>query len=347
MSENRIVGVAGAGSFGTAIANLLAENGQVLLYTRRKERYEQISGDRMNMGQVVHPNVMPCHDPGLLCKEASLIFPTVPSAFFNQLLQSLNPYLTPEHILIHGTKGFNIILPEGSSLDKVNRLNRTQVQTISEMITERTCVIRVGCISGPNLAAELAAGQPAGTVVASRYNEVIEIGQEALRSQRFQVFGSNDLIGVELSGVLKNVIAIASGIVSGLELGENSRALLISKGMGELIRIGKRLGGNVESFVGLAGVGDIIATASSKHSRNYTVGYRLAKGESLSQIQSTSSEIAEGVNTTKVAKLLADHYKVKVPIIQMLYRILFHNMQVSQGVEYLMKYPFLKDVDFL
>ncbi len=347
MNGKKYIGVIGAGSFGTAISNLIAENHEVLLYARRLEAIDDILNSRKNLNQEVHERVTPTSDPKLVAENCELIFPTVPSAFFPEVLQKFSPYLTPEHILIHGTKGFYIELPEGQTIDGVKTIHRKNILTMSDLIMKETSVVRIGCISGPNLATELAAKLPAGTVIASPFDEVIEIGQQALRSIRFQVFSSHDMKGVELAGALKNIFAIASGALTGLQLGENARALLIAKGLGEAIRIGQILGAEVKSFVGLAGIGDIVATATSSYSRNYSVGVRLAQGEKLDDIIASSVEVAEGIHTVKVCKFLGDQYKVRMPITQALYRVMFENMPASKALEYLMKYPFLKDVDFM
>lgn len=347
MSNNKRIGVVGAGSFGTALANLLAENNDVLIYARRDATVNAINNDHQNLKQSTDPRITATTDLKALTEECDLIFPTVPSAFFLDVLTQMKPYLQPDHILIHGTKGFHIDIDGDDRREGIREKGRASILTISELIRRETLVIRVGCISGPNLAYELAAHQPAGTVIASPFEEVIRIGRTALRSPRFQVFGSDDLIGVELAGALKNIIALASGALSGLELGDNARALLISKSLGELVRIGRVLGGDTKTFFGLAGIGDIVATASSSHSRNYTVGYRLAKGETLQQILDSSEEVAEGINTVEVVKHLADHYKVRVPIIRMIYKALFDDVPVAEGLSYLMKYPFDRDVDFM
>jgi len=218
---------------------------------------------------------------------------------------------------------------------------------MSEVIMEESVVVRIGCLAGPNLAQELAEGQPSATVVASRFNEVIQEGQRLLRSDLFQVYGSSDLIGVELSGVLKNIIAIASGAISGLGLGENSRGLLISRGMVEMIYLGRVLGGNTQAFIGLAGIGDLVTTCASQLSRNFTVGYRLAQGESIDQITGTMEETAEGINTVQVARSLAKYYKVRAPITEKLYDIMFDGLSPKTALQYLMKYPFNVDIDFL
>ncbi len=343
----KTIGVIGAGNFGIALANLVAENHKVLLYARRPEVVEQIIATRECAGQKVNQSIRATNDLQEVADQCTLIFPTIPSAYFSDMIKMISPYLNPEHILIHGTKGFNVKLKEGESLETMKSLSRDRIQTMSELIREETSVVRVGCISGPNLATELAQHLPAGTVIASHFDEVIDLGMKTLRSDRLQVFGSHDLIGVELAGVLKNIIAIGSGAVSGMELGENARALFITRSLSEITRLGTALGGDVKAFLGLAGIGDIIATASSRFSRNYTVGLRLAAGETLQHIIETSDEVAEGINTVRVTKLLADHYKVRAPILNGIYRVLFHGMKTLDAVDFLMKYQYEGDVDFL
>ena len=343
LRTDETVGVIGAGSFGTAMANLLAENCRVLIYARRPEVVERIASTRSSVGHEVHPRVMPTNDLEQVA-QCRILFPIVASSGFRSTMQDLSPYLKPSHLLIHGTKGLDVQLPT-----EEEPLTREHVRTMSEVIREETVVVRIGCLAGPNLARELGEEQPAATVVASHFDEVIQIGQRLLRSNRFQVYGSADLIGVELCGVLKNVIAIASGALSGLGLGENARALLVSRGLGEMIYLGKALGGNTEAFIGLAGVGDLVATCFSQYSRNFTVGARLAKGETLDHIMQNAEEVAEGINTTRVVKQLADYYNVSAPITQMVYRVLFEGVSADRALEGLMKMPLGEgeDVGFL
>jgi len=262
------------------------------------------------------------------------------------MMRILSPYLHPYHILIHGTKGLDVSMTNEELTDK-RKFNPSKIKTMSEVMTDESVIVRVGCLAGPNLAKELAANLPAATVVASHFQEVIHEGQNLLRSDRFRVYGNNDLTGIELAGVLKNIIAIASGALSGLGLGENARALLISRGMVEMIHLGKGLGGNVQAFIGLAGIGDLIATCASNLSRNFTVGYRLAQGETLEEILKNMEEVAEGVNTVKIMKYLADYHKIRAPITSTLFQILFENLKVEEGVESLMRFPLHVDIDFL
>jgi len=344
---NRPVGVIGLGSFGTAVSNLLARNCPVILYGRNREQVLEIRETRISSSQPLDSNIKLTDDVEFLCNSCDIIFPVVPSSGFRQLMGMISSFLKPYHILIHGTKGFDIKDDRENINQEGSFLSRNEVRTMSEVIMEESVVVRIGCLAGPNLAQELAEGQPSATVVASRFNEVIREGQRLLRSDLFQVYGSSDLIGVELSGVLKNIIAIASGAISGLGLGENSRGLLISRGMVEMIYLGRVLGGNTQAFIGLAGIGDLVTTCTSQLSRNFTVGYRLAKGESIENIIRTMEETAEGINTVKIARSLAKYYKVRAPITEKLYDIMFEGLSPKTALQYLMKYPFNVDIDFL
>jgi len=346
MSEQAPVAVVGAGSFGTAVANLLAENNNVLLYSRLPERVELMESSRSSAGQPLHERVAVTHSLKEIANRCFLIFPIVPSEHFSGMLAELSPYLRPDHFLIHGTKGLHVE-PANLQLGLESRLKRHQVLTMSELILRETVVLRVGCLHGPNLASEIAQGLPAATVIGSRFDEVINEGKQALRSNRFQVYGSYDVMGIELAGVLKNILAIGSGMVRGLALGENARALLMTRGLSELIHLGKTLHIDPRAFLGLAGIGDIIATCSSPHSRNYTVGFRLAKGETLPQILDSMEEVAEGVHTVQVALALANEEGVSMPIIGMLHRILFEDAPVTESLQRLMSYRINRDVDFI
>ena len=339
------VAVIGAGSFGTVIANLLATNSKVLLYIRRREKYEVIKTERSSSGYPLHDNVVPIDDLATLAASCRIIFPMVPSAAFRNMMRELSPHLHPYHILIHGTKGLDS--QEVSLRESLHRISRENIRTMSEVIAEESVVVRIGCLAGPNLAAELGQGQPGATVVASDFDEVILAGKKLLRSGLFQVYSSNDLIGVELCGVLKNIIAIAAGMLSGLGYGENARAMLISRGLVEMIYLGQALGGNVKAFIGLAGVGDLIATCTSTRSRNYTVGFRMASGETLDDIIKDMEEVAEGVNTVRIMKKLADHHEISAPITKTLYHILYEDLTPQRALERLMKFPLNTDINFL
>jgi glycerol-3-phosphate dehydrogenase (NAD(P)+) len=345
--KDKPVGVIGAGNFGSVIANLLAEHRNVLLYARDPRVVEHIISSKENRGYQIHERITPTNELAAIAETCDIIFPIVPSAHFRSMIRELSPHLHPYHRLIHGTKGFDVILPEGQTIETMPTLDRSMVKTISEVIIEETVVARVGCLAGPNLARELAQGHPAATVIASHFNEVINVGKRLLRNDHFQVYGNNDLVGVELAGVLKNIIAIAAGALSGMGYGENAKGLLISRGMVEMVYLGRALGGNTKAFLGIAGIGDLATTCNSSLSRNFQVGYRLAQGETLQDIIASMDEIAEGINTVQIAKKCADHYKVRAPITSTLYHVLFEKMTVKKALVYLMRYPLNVDIDFL
>jgi glycerol-3-phosphate dehydrogenase (NAD(P)+) len=325
----------------------MAENAPVLLLARRQEVIDEIVRTRRHKGQEIHPNIDFTTSHEEIANRCQLIVPAVPSANFGKMLDVLAPFLKPSHILIHATKGLDVTVPEGLTIRTLQTISRKQVKTMSELIYEKTVVKRVGCIAGPNLAREIAEGQPAATVVASPFDEVIEEGMKVLRSQRFRVNASKDLRGIELAGVLKNIYAIASGILSGLEYGHNTRAILISGAIAEMATLSKPFGADPRAFLGLAGVGDLVATCYSPTSRNHTVGYRLAKGEMLDEIIEDMEEVAEGVKTTCIVRALAARYNIPVPMTNMLHRVLFQGKDIRKGMEIMMEYPVQADVEFI
>ena len=347
-TSKKPIGVVGAGSFGTAVANILAENNhQVLLYARTPERAREIEEKRESAGHHLYDNVSVTNDLEQVGNACDVIFPVVPSANFRSMMKGLSPFLKPYHILIHGTKGFDLHVPDPSKINTQNPLSREHVRTMSEVILEESSVVRVGCLAGPNLAREISEKKPAATVVASHFDEVIRVGQSLLKNDRFLIYGSNDLIGIELCGILKNIIAVGAGTIAGLNLGENARALFVSRGLVEMVHIGKTLGGNAQAFLGLAGVGDLIATSGSSLSRNYTVGSRLANGEGIDEIIESMDEVAEGVKTVDIINELSKTYKVRCPITETLYRIIHKEISVDEAHKYLMKFPFRAEIDFL
>lgn len=343
MSE-KPVGVLGAGSFGTAVANILARKTPVLLYARSPEGIKDSKEGRISSKQILHDNITVTHNLEEVPEKCNTLFPVVPSASFRSLMRDLSPSLRPYHIMIHGTKGLDLVEIEDTEKEKPI-LKR--VFTMSEVIKQETVVVRVGCMAGPNLASELSTGHPAATVIASPFNEVIDQGKQLLRSENFQVYGNADLVGVELCGVLKNIIAIASGILAGMGLGENSRGLLVSRGLVEMIYIGKAFGGEISSFIGLAGIGDLVATTTSSNSRNFTLGSKIAEGKTLEQAIDEMEEVAEGLNTIKIVHQIAKLNGLKPVITETLYKILFEGMTTKEGIDFLMRYPGHIDIDFI
>ena len=340
------VGVIGTGNFGTALANLLAEKcNRVLLYARSKQKALKLNQTRKNGYHEIADNVEIITDVSFLAEKCNLIFPIVPSINFREMMKNLSPYLKPYHVLIHGTKGFDF----NKSNKSINPLKESIIQifTMSEVIRQESSVVRIGCIAGPNLSKEIAAKMPAASVIASEFDEVINLGQKYLKSDRFLVFGSNDLMGTELCGILKNIIAVGAGTIEGMKLGENAKALFITRGMVEMVEIAKAMGGQVEPFLGLAGIGDLIATCSSSLSRNYTVGFRLATGEKLSEIIHSMREVAEGIKTINIIHEWSINYPIRIPITETLYKIIHQEITVEEAHSYMMKFPFTSEIKFL
>ncbi|MEP0711078.1 NAD(P)H-dependent glycerol-3-phosphate dehydrogenase [Algoriphagus sp.] len=346
-TEAKYIGVVGVGSFGAAIANILAAKNPVMVYARKQEVVDEINTSHTAQGKALNEHIIASNDPEQLCQSCDVLFFMISSSGFQEVVRNFSPFLFPYHLIIHGTKGLCLNLKPGESLETVKKIKRSQLLTMSEVIIQETVAVRVGCLAGPNISKELAQGQPAATVIASKYNEVILEGQSLLRSEKFQVYGNSDIIGVELSGVLKNIIAIASGALAGLGLGENAKGLLISRGMVEMIHLGNALGGSIKSVMGLAGIGDLVTTCNSIHSRNFTVGYRLAKGETLDEILADMDEVAEGINTVRIIKAFLETADLRAPITENLYRVLFEDLEIEEALQFLMKYPFNVDVDFV
>ena len=347
MSKKRPVGIIGAGSFGIAIAKLLEHNADVLIYTRKPETMKTINEEHFHYGQSLSPSIRATITPQDIGEQCRLIFPVVPSSGFRTTMQLFSPYLKPYHVLIHGTKGLDLVGLDEGGLKRNTLVTRANIRTMSEVIVQETSVIRIGCLSGPNLANEILDGQPTATLVASRFDEVIDMGKVALNSKQFHVFGSYEILGAELAGVFKNIIAIGAGILGGKGMGHNIQAMLLTRGLTEMIAFGKQLGASNRAFLGTAGIGDLIATASSTNSRNYTFGMRLAQGETREDILNSMTEVAEGVRTLRLAHLLARTYRLHVPISEMLYRVVFENFDIDRAIEYLMEYPYDVDVDFV
>jgi glycerol-3-phosphate dehydrogenase (NAD(P)+) len=345
MNDKKPVGVIGAGSFGSAIAGLLAENQKVLLYERNKETAQKIRSERKIKQFEIHNNIEVADSLEQIAEQCYLLFPVVPSQHFKSMIIDFSPYLRPDHIMIHAVKGLHCEFDiETAEADKI-RLK--DIKTMSELILQETGIVRVGSLAGPNLALEIMEKQPAATVIASRFDEVINEGIAALRSDRLQVYGNRDILGIELTGVLKNYVAIAAGAISGLGYGENAKALLITRGMAEMIYIGKALGADKRAFLGMAGIGDLIATCSSPKSRNFTVGYRIAKGEKLEDILASLGEVAEGVRTLKIGKLIVEHVGTNAPLLQIIHRVMFEGLEMDRAIKLLMRTYVTADADYL
>lgn len=336
-------GVIGTGSFGLAISKLLAFNSDVLILCRSQETADLINRTHYYKNVTLDDRVRVTTSNEELAKTCRTIFPAIPSASLRSTMRAMSPFLKPSHFIIHCTKGLDI--PEDS--DDSGVLSRAEIRTMSEVIGEETSVLRIGCLSGPNLAREIIDGQPTATLVASEFTEVIDEGQRLLNSRQFFVFGSHDIIGAEIAGALKNIFALGSGFLAGRGLGKNIQAMLITRGLHEIVYFGKAMGATADAFLGTAGIGDLIATATSTDSRNYKCGVELGKGKRLDDVLSEMDEVAEGVRTLKFAKQLAEHYKLAAPITRILYKIVYQDYAFEDALQYLMRYPYARDVDFI
>ncbi len=340
------VAVIGSGSFGTAIALLIADKAEVLLYSRKEETAERINSERKNHGYDLPDSITATADIAQVCRECRLIFPVVPSKHMCSTMQRFAPQLTPGHILIHATKGFDLYKVSEDEM-MTQDISRRNIRTMSEVIEQESAVVRIGCLSGPNLAKEIMEGQPTATVIASEFDEVIELGRHYLSGSRFYVFGSHDIVGAEMAGALKNIIAIASGLLVGKGLGKNMQGMLITRGLNEMIHLGKAMGSGYKAFLGTAGIGDLVATATSTNSRNFKFGLKLSEGKSIDEIYEETDELAEGVRTLRIAQQLIKHYDLRLPIIELLYRVIFEQSPLIESIEKVMRFPFAHDVDFL
>lgn len=337
------VGVIGAGSFGITVAHLLSVSNDVLLYARDPEVVRRINEEHHMFGVKLSPRIHAISSPFALSEQCEVIFPVIPSDDFRDMMRTFGPLLSPRHIMIHGTKGLDTTRVK-DVMSFSGKLDRHDVCTMSRVIAEESNVLRIGCLSGPNLSKEILEGQPTATVIASEYDEVVAIGIELLSSKRMFVFGSSDILGAELAGAFKNIIAVGSGYLRGKGLGKNVQGLFITRGLHEIAYFGGLLGADKSAFLGTAGIGDLIATATSSSSRNFNFGFQLGQGKQLNDVIASSEELAEGVRTLKIAYLLARTEKTRLPIIETLYRIVYENLSFDIALDYLMRYPYSKDV---
>jgi len=345
-SNQSTIGIIGSGSFGITMAKLLSKNVNVLLYSRKHKTIADLNAHHAHLKCDLSEDIQLTSDKEELCTKCNIIFPVVPSSMFRSMMQDFSKHLNPSHILIHCTKGFDYRYKEAGQINRINRVSRDQVSTMSEVIREESTVLRIGCLAGPNLAREILQDKPAATVIASEFQEVIDVGTKLLSSNQFFVFGSNDIRGAEIAGSFKNIIALGSGLLEGLNLGKNAQAIIITRGLHEMIQFGQRFGTEGSAFLGTAGIGDLVATATSHNSRNFTFGHRIAKGESLEDVISTSKEVVEGLRTLKIVKNLNETYSLRLPITNMLYSIFYEEMNPIRALNILMKSPFKKDVVF-
>lgn len=330
----RPVGVLGGGAFGTTLAQLAARAGhRALLWMRDEAAAAAIASSRENPrylpGHRLEDAVEPVTDLRELADRCQLLVLAIPSKSFRSVARALGDVVRGDHVLLSATKG----LERGTTL------------RMTELLRQETCCLKIGALSGPNLALEVMRGVPGATVVASRFDEVVELAAAALRTPAFRVYASRDVLGVELGGAVKNVIAIAGGVTRGLGYGDNTLSLLITRGLSEMTRLGTRMGADVRTFSGMSGVGDLVVTAFSELSRNHRVGRRLADGTPLETILTELGQVAEGVATAQVVVEWADTHGLDLPICRGVHRILYAGARPRDVLEELMALPPRWEVD--
>lgn len=331
MSAKVTVGVLGAGNWGTTLAHLIASNGHsVRLWMRDGARAAQINETRMNPSVSdlrLAAGVQAVSDIGEAIAQASLVFMALPSQAFRQVSRALGECLRPDQLVVHGSKGLEL----GTH------------RRMSEILVEETCARQIGVLSGPNIAAEIARGDPAGTVVASRFPAIVATVRTVLSSERLKVFSSTDVVGVELCGALKNVVAVAAGMADEMSLGDNAKAFLITRGMLELMRLALAMGAEPVTAAGLAGIGDLIATCQSPLSRNHRVGVALARGQRLDEAVAQLGMVAEGVHASRAARALAAARALDMPLFESVDRVLHEGWSAQAALAELMHMPAGRD----
>lgn len=296
------VAAVGGGSWGTTVAHLCAHNVDTTLWARRDEVVagitEQHQNPRYLPGFDLHPSLAATTDMAQVVTGADVVVMGVASAGFASTLDALQPLMNPGVPIVSLAKG----------------LDRDTGRRMTELICERFPDNPVGVLTGPNLAKEILAGQAAASVIAFDDTELARSLQPLFATDRFRVYTNPDLVGCELGGALKNVIAVAAGMADGLGAGDNTRAAVITRGLAELTRLGVAMGGKPETFGGLAGMGDLIATCISPQSRNRSVGQALGEGRQLDEIIEEMQQVAEGIKSAPVVARLGREHGVELPI---------------------------------
>lgn len=325
--------ILGAGNWGTTLAHLIATNGlPVRLWTRDASQRDEINGAHTNArgipGLRIADGVSATTDLAEAVGDAEVVLIVIPSQSFREVCRAAGEVLRPEHMVLHAAKGLE---------------NETR-KRMSEILLEETCVRQLGVVSGPNIAAEVAQGKPAGTVVASPFPRVVEHARRALSSPRMMVFAASDVLGVELCGALKNVVAIAAGIADELKVGENAKAFLVTRGLAELMRLAFAMGASPMTMAGLAGIGDLMVTCASPMSRNHRVGVALARGVTLKEAVDSLGMVAEGVFASRSARALAGLHGIDMPLFEHVDRILHEGLAPTEAIASLMSLPAGRDV---
>lgn len=331
------IGVVGAGSWGTALADLLGHKGfKIDLWVFEKDVKEQIESSRENKvflpGVSLSRNIFPSNDLAGVVKAKDLVLVVVPSHLMRETGKKIQSDISPETIVVSASKGIE------------NKTHLTMSGVLRQILHD-TPEDSFAVLSGPSFAREVAEKVPTVVAAASKDQTVARFVQNVFATPYFRVYTNNDMIGVELGGAVKNVIAIASGVIEGLGLGLNARAALITRGLTEMRRLGLKLGANPRTFAGIAGVGDLVLTCTGDVSRNYTVGKKIGEGMKLNEILSEMRMVAEGVKTAKSVYNLSRKLGVEMPICHEIYRILYEDLSPKKAVHRLMTRALKHELD--
>ena len=315
------IAVIGSGSFGTAMSSLLAKKGyEVMLWSYLLEEAESIEKNRENVeflkGVKLPENIHCTNDLKSCVDGADLVVTVVPSFATRQTAKNLSEYIKEGQALVNISKG----------------LENDTLLRLSEVYKQEIPQARIAVMSGPSHAEEVGRGLPTTNVVASSDKELAEFVQDTFMNEVFRVYLSDDVIGVEIGGALKNVIALCAGMCDGLGYGDNTKAALMTRGIAEIKRLGIKMGAKAETFAGLSGIGDLIVTCTSMHSRNRRAGIMLGQGKSLKETLDEVHMVVEGVHTAKAAYNLGKKYNVEMPIVNEAYNILFNDKSAKAAV---------------
>jgi len=325
----RDIGVVGAGAWGTALAKILADKGErVTLWCHGDSCYRDIQDRRENgiylAGIALPESLKVTQSVALAVADKHLVICAVPSHRVREVFSEAANLIAPETLLVCGTKG----------------LEEFRLLTMGELFGEifgQACKARLAFLSGPTFAIEVARGLPAAVTVAASTEAVAKAAQECINTPNLRVYTSTDIVGVQMGGVVKNVIAIAAGISDGLGLGQNARAALITRGLAEMTRLATRMGADAMTLAGLPGLGDLVLTCAGDLSRNRNVGLQIALGKSLGEITGSTPSVAEGVRNTRSLHSLAQRLGVEMPIVEQMFAVLYGGKKPSEAVRDLMQ----------
>lgn len=320
--------VFGTGSFGTALANVLAENGHsVLMWGKNENTVDEINQSHQNKRYLkdvtLNETIKATSQLEQAVNFSDIFLIALPTKAIRNVVTEIDQHIKTKKTFIHVAKGIE---------------NET-FKRVSEMIEDSVSKNHkngVGVLSGPSHAEEVVIKQPTTVAASSKDEHISKLIQDLFMNDYLRVYTNNDLIGVELGGALKNIIAVASGIVAGMDYGDNAKAALMTRGLAEISRLGEKLGADPMTFLGLGGIGDLIVTCTSTHSRNYTLGYKLGKGKTTEEALNEMNMVVEGIYTTNSVYHLAKSQNVDMPITNALYKVLFEDKPVKDSVKDLM-----------